>query len=105
MTQYCSGYGKIKAIRYTPGTIATGATLTITAQNTGQPVLTKSSAGTSVTWYYPVSPANKAADGSASTLTERDIWLCQEALQVVIASGGNGGAGSIMLLVDEPVVG
>ncbi len=97
--------GEIKAIRYTPGTIATGATLTITANTTAQAILTKANAGTSVVWYYPRAAANKVADGAASTLTEVPIWVYNESVKVVVASGGASGAGSISMWVDEPVVG
>jgi len=97
--------GMILAIRYTPSAIATGATLTITADGSGQAVLTKANAGTSVAWYYPVAPANKVADGAASSLSEVPLWLYQDRLKLVVASGGATKAGSITLWVDEPVGG
>jgi hypothetical protein len=95
--------GQILAIKYLPGTIATGATLTITGETTGQPVLTKANAGTSNVWFYPMAPANKVADGAASTLSEVPLWLHKERLKVVVASGGASRAGSLLLLVDEEV--
>lgn len=97
--------GRIVAIKYLPGTIATGATLTFTGETSAQPVLTKASAGTSNVWYYPVAACNKVADGAASTLTEVPVWLYCERLKLVVSSGGNTASGSVVLWVDEPVVG
>lgn len=97
--------GRIIAIKYVPGTIDTGATLTFTGSESGVPVLTKASAGTSTVWYYPMAAANKVADGSASTISESEVWLYQEALNLVVASGGDTKSGTVTLWVDEPVSG
>lgn len=97
--------GEIKAVKYTPGTIDTNGDLAITGETTGQPILTKANAGTSNVWYYPVAPGNKVADAAASSLTEVPLWLYCERVKVVVAQGGDGGAGSIAILVDEPVNG
>ena len=93
--------GEIKRIDYAPGTIDTGAGLTITGETTGVKVLTKASAGTANVSYYPVAAANKVADGAASSLTELPVWLYKERLKVVAASGGATLTGSITLYVDE----
>ena len=46
--------GELYAIEYRPGTIATGATITVTCEGGGsKPLLTKASAGTANSWYYP----------------------------------------------------
>jgi len=97
--------GQIVALKYAPGTIATGAGLTITGASSGVPVLTKAAAGTATVWYYPMAAANKVADGAASTLTEVSVWLLKERLKVVVASGGDTKTGTITLWVDEPVTG
>jgi hypothetical protein len=94
--------GQIVAIKYLPGTIATGAGLTITGSETGVAVLTKASAGVTNVWYYPFAAGNKVADGSASTVSESPVYLYKEALKVVVASGGALGAGSMKVYVDEP---
>ena len=96
-------FGRIVAIKYAPGTIATGATLTFTGETSGQPIMTKANAGTSDVWYYPHAPANKMADGSASSLTEVPLCLFDEQLKLVVASGGATKTGAITLYVDEPV--
>ena len=92
--------GRVVAIKYDPGSIATGAGLTITGETTGVVVLIKASAGTAIVWYYPVAAANKVADGSAAT-AEVEVWLYNERLKVVVASGGNSKTGTITLYVDE----
>lgn len=94
--------GQIVAIQYAPGTIDTGATVTITGETTGIPIITKASAGTSTVYWYPLAACVKAVDGSAST-NEANIWLYCERMKVVVASGGNTLTGSITLWVDEPV--
>ena len=91
--------GRIVSIKYAPGTLET-ANLTITGETTGVAVLTKAGAGTSTVWYYPQAAANLVADGSAAA-TERDVWLYNERLKVVVASGGATLTGTITLYVDE----
>jgi hypothetical protein len=93
--------GRIVAIKYEPGDIATGADLTITGSETGVPVLTKENAGTSDVWYYPVAAANEVADGSASSLRECPVYLYQERMKVAVAQGGATKTGEITLYVDE----
>lgn len=94
--------GRLIAIKYAPGSsqLATGADLTITAETTGQAILTKANAGVNTVWYYPVAAGNKVADGAASTLTEVPIFLCDERIKVVVAEGGDKKTGSIGFLVD-----
>lgn len=93
--------GRVVAIKYAPGTIATGATLTITGETSEVAVLTKANAGTSTVWYYPVAAAHKVADGGASTLTEVPVCLFQERLKVAVTSGGDAKVGAITLYTDE----
>src|SRR5215207_5157966 len=64
-------FGRIVAVLYAPGTIDTGATVTVTCVGNGnaKPVLTKTSAGTSTTWYYPRDLVHGVADGAALTGT------------------------------------
>lgn len=97
--------GKLYAILYKPGTIATGATLTVTNQGIfAKPLLTKSSAGTSDTLYYPRDLVHGVADGAALTGTSGGD-RCQPLLngipRVVIASGGSGGVGSVVLFYED----
>jgi len=96
--------GFLVAIKYTPGTIETGAGLTITGESSGIPILTKASAGTSQVFYYPRAFPNAAADGAAGTVATERIPIKDERIKVVVASGGNAKAGSIeaILQTDSP---
>lgn len=95
-------YGRVHAIRYTPGTIDTGAGLTITGETTGVPILVQASAGTSVLWKYPRAFPNQNTDGAAEADAREDIHVHKERIKVVVASGGNTKTGSITAYVDAP---
>lgn len=92
--------GFLVEIKYTPGTIATGATLTITGDSSGKPIMTKANAGTSTVWYYPRVPLNAVADGAAATGASEFIPIKNERIKVVVASGGSGGTGSIEVMLN-----
>lgn len=96
--------GFLVALKYTPGTLDTGADLTITGESSGIPILTKANAGTSNVFYLPRALANKVADGAADTVSSEKIPICDERIKVVVAEGGNAGAGSIeaILLTNPP---
>lgn len=94
--------GRVHAIKYTPGTLATGADLAITGEDTGVPILTQSNAGTSALWKYPRALANKHTDGSAATDAFADVHVFKERIKVVVAQGGNVGVGSIDVFIDTP---
>lgn len=92
--------GRVHAIKYAPGTIATGAGLTITGETTGVAIMTKASAGTSTVWYYPRAFANKVTDGAAFTDVTEDVRILKERIKVVVADGGNVTTGTITAYVD-----
>lgn len=87
--------GFLVCLKYTPGTIATGADLTITGEDSGIPIMTKANAGTSTVFYYPRALLNAVADGAESTNPSEFIPIKDERIKVVIAQGGSGGIGSI----------
>jgi len=88
--------GMVYAILYKPGTIATGATITVTSQGIfANPLLTKASAGTADTMFYPRAFGNAVADGAVQTDTTPPI--VNGAPRVVVASGGNGGVGKVII--------
>jgi hypothetical protein len=97
--------GKLYSILYKPGTIATGATVTVTCQGVfAKPLLTKASAGTTDTMYYPRDIPHAVADGAALTATaggDRVMPLMNGVPRVVVASGGNGGVGSLILYYED----
>lgn len=95
--------GFLVVIKYTPGTIATGADLTITGESSGIPILTKADAGTSPVFYYPRALNNAVADGAAGSAGSELIPIKDERIKVVVAQGGNGGVGSIeAILITHP---
>lgn len=95
--------GLLWMLKYTPGTIATGADIVITGETTGLPIMTISNAGTSVVYWYPRALLNEVADGSAGTSGTEVIPIVNERIKVVVAQGGNVGVGSIeaTLLTDS----
>ncbi len=99
--------GKLHAIEYQPGTIDTGATLTITcigANGAEKPLLTKASAGTSNSWYYPRDLVHAVADGAALTGTsggDRTKPILAGVVKAVIATGGNSKVGYVALYYED----
>jgi len=93
--------GKLYAIKYMPGTIATGATITVTCQDgASKPLLTKANAGTADSWYYPRDLVHAVADGAALTGTaggDRACPIVSGRPRVVVASGGSTVSGSVTL--------
>jgi len=93
--------GKLYAIEYRPGTIDTGATVTVTCESaSSKPLLTKATAGTSNAWFYPRDIVHAVADGAALTGTaggDRDMPILAGNLKVTIASGGNSKVGSLIV--------
>jgi hypothetical protein len=97
--------GRLVAIKYVPGTIDTGATVTVTCYSNGdsKPLLTKASAGTSTTWFYPRDLVHGVSDGAALTGTaggDRTMPILDGQIKVVIASGGNTTSGSLVVYVE-----
>lgn len=93
--------GRIIAILYQPGTIATGAGLTITGATSGVPILTKANAGTSDAWFNPATLVNDSSDGSLATDFYRDIYVFDEKIKLVVASGGDEKTGSMTIYTEE----
>jgi hypothetical protein len=96
--------GLLLAIKYTPGTLATGADLTITGESSGIPILVVTDAGIADRFFYPRALLNNVADASAGSGGTEIIPIRDERIKVVVAQGGNAGVGSIeaILLTDSP---
>lgn len=92
--------GRVHAIKYAPGTLDTGADLTITGETTGVPILVKANAGTSTVWYYPRVLPNSNVDGAAGTDDFTDICVLRERIKVAVAQGGDTLTGTITAYVD-----
>lgn len=93
--------GTVQAIHYVKGTLDAGTDIVVTGATTGVAILTDSPAASE--WFYPRAFPNQATDGAAEADATELIWLYMEAIQVVVAQGGAGGAGSITVYVDEEV--
>ena len=97
--------GTVVAVAYFPGTIDTGATVTVTCEGRGsKPILTKASAGTSNSWYYPRDLQHKVEDGAALTGTtggDRTSPVADGKIKVTVASGGNGGVGAVTVYYQD----
>ena len=95
--------GKLYAIAYIPGTLATGATLTLTCDGpsaSSKPLLIKASAGTANSWYYPRDLVHGVADGVALTGTaggDRVCPLLAGKPKVVVSAGGAEASGTLIL--------
>ncbi len=97
--------GKLYAIEYRPGTIDTGATVTVTCEGyASKPLLTKATAGTSDSWYYPRDLVHGVADGAALTGTaggDRALPILNGKPRVVIASGGATKTGVLVVYYED----
>ena len=104
-TETPSILGKLYAIEYRPGTLDTGASVTVTCEgDASKPLLTKTSAGTSNLWFYPRDLVHGVADGAALTGTaggDRCMPILNGYIKVVIASGGNAVAGGSLIAYYE----
>jgi hypothetical protein len=89
--------GYLVALFYRPGTLATGADLTVTAEDSGAPILTKANLGTANSYLYPRAlPTNaNSLTGPLGTVPSELIPLVNERIKVVVAQGGNTLTGSI----------
>src|SRR5262249_41750464 len=89
--------GYLVALIYRPGTLDTGADLTVTGETSGLPILTKVNLGTGDSYLYPRAlPTNaNSATGPLGTIPAERIPLLRERIKVVVAQGGNTLAGTI----------
>jgi len=98
-------FGELYAIEYRPGTIATGATFIVTCEGGGsKPLLTKASAGTSNSWYYPRDLVHGVADGATLTGTsggDRCKPILSGRVRVVVSAGGSGGIGTVEIYYED----
>jgi hypothetical protein len=94
--------GYLVALIYRPGTLDTGADLTITTETTGLPILSKSNMGTGNSFLYPRAlPTNaNSLTGPLGTVPSERIPLCSEGISVVVAQGGNTLTGSIQAIYE-----
>lgn len=100
--------GMLYAIDYIPGTLDTGATVTVTCESPNtdtntyfsHTLLVKATAGTSNVRFYPRELVNATADGAALTGTsggDRALPLLNGFLKVAVASAGTATAGKVVI--------
>jgi hypothetical protein len=97
--------GMLEALVYVPGTLATGADLTITDEVTGLALLTVTDAGTTVKQFTPRTPT-VAADNSASlyAATGEPVearYAIAGRIKVVVAQGGATLTGHLYVFWDD----
>jgi hypothetical protein len=98
-------YGKLVAVGYKPGTLDTGADITVTDKQTGAVVFSKDNAGTSNLSFHPTAVITNASGAAISAHANnpnvnRDIYLAGT-LQVTVAQGGNAMTGYLYLTIQE----
>lgn len=97
--------GKLFAIDYFPGSLVTGADLTITCEGVrSRPLLTKADAGISNLTFYPREIPHAVTDGAPLTATaggDRVQPLLNGLLKIVVAQGGATKTGSIVVYYED----
>lgn len=97
--------GLLDQIIYVPGTLATGADLTITDDATGLALVTVTNGGTSAVRILPRAPQVDAANAaslyaSAGEPVEGRMAVVGR-VKIVVAQGGNGGVGRLYVVWEE----
>jgi hypothetical protein len=90
--------GELLSIRYKYGDADTGADFTITTEDTLQPIVTVTNAGTSsVQWQ----PRQSIHDSAASAIAAQydKIALASERIKIVVAQGGATKSGTFEILI------
>jgi len=100
-----SAFGRIVAIGYTPGTIATGGDITITDTDSGAALVTLTDAGVSNRWFRPTGVVTDNAGVAVTAATtavdlNRDVYVAGK-ISVAVAQGGAAGAGALTIIVQE----
>lgn len=96
--------GLLLLLKYDPGTIDTGADITITGETSGVPIMTLTNAGTSTRFIYPRAMMSEVETGEDGIVGTEIIPIRDERIKVVVASGGSEKTGTIeaILLGDSP---
>lgn len=102
-TGYVSGL--VRAVRYVKTDFDNGSTITITADASGQAILTWTSQNASDT-SYPYAAQNSVADAAAlyasgGTAVNVPIPVANERIKIVVASGGNAKTGTFHVYVES----
>lgn len=99
--------GRLLEVRYDYGDAATGADITITGEESGKALLTITNAGTSDVSWQPRQGIHTIAETGAGTVLTYDgtrpiyepIWIANERIKVVVASGGATKSGQLEFII------
>lgn len=105
VTTVGAAFGRLVAVGYKPGTLATGADITVTDADTAATIFSLTDAGVTARYFRPtvvITTNAGVAVTAAATATgvDRDLYLAGK-VKIVVAQGGNLGAGELYLIVDE----
>jgi hypothetical protein len=105
-TVYSRGFiGLLHGFIYVPGTLDTGADLTITEEASGAALLTVTNAGTSTIVKLPRAPivdaANAASLYAAGGEPVEDRYPVMSRVKCVVAQGGTSKAGTLYVVWEE----
>lgn len=97
--------GTLRSVAYLPGSIDTGATITVTCEGpVSKTLLVKASAGTSNVTFNPRDLVHKTEDGAALTGTaggDRVSPVLDGKIKLVVASGGDTKTGKIIVYYED----
>ena len=77
-------HGRVLAVKYARTDYSTGFDLTITGEDTGEPVLVKANIAATARW-YPRTLTHKSTDGSAATDREA-AYIAGERIKIAVAT-------------------
>jgi len=98
-------YGRIVGVSYAPGTLATGADITITDSDSGATLFVLTDAGATPRFFRPtqVVTSNVGVAITAATTAvdvNRDVYIAGK-IKVAVAQGGVSTSGVLRLFVEE----
>lgn len=95
--------GRVLGIIYTIGTFAAGVDLTITAEATGEAILTLTNANSSANYYPRVgvhdSAGAAALYAAAGTAVREPVTVVNDRVKVVVAQGGDTKTGTVAVII------
>lgn len=100
-----SAFGRVVAVGYAPGTLATGVDITVTDSDSGAALFVLTNAGVTARYFRPTAVVTDnvgVAVTAATTAVDvnRDVFVAGN-IKITAAQGGNLGAGSLSVIVQE----
>jgi hypothetical protein len=102
-------FGKLVGVGYVPGTLATGVDITVSDTASGKALLTLTNAGLTARYFRPTAVVSDSVGTAVAAATtapnvNRDIFVGGK-ISLLVAQGGNLGAGELHLVIDESDIG